>query len=244
MNRDVLMKQILLLVVLLGGLWVLLPLADAASNDHVASVPARLSWIPSGAPAGNLRPQQAVLSTITATPSTITPPSTVTATPSIMTSTPSTVTPTPSTITPTPSTITPTPSNATPGPSITIAAPTAVAVDFSVDRVAIQSTRKKRGKVLKKARAGANAYVAIYWTLRRAPVGSKPTTLFFGTLCKKKWKTGRLTGSRSSYPPRQYYATLPITLKKAGTYRIGGGVNVDGTMRAAGVAVIVGSRRC
>ena len=237
MNRDVLMKQILLLVVLLGGLWVLLPLADAASNDHVASVPARLSWIPSGAPAGNLRPQQAVLSTITATPSTITPPSTVTATPSIMTSTPSTVTPTPSTITPTPS-------NATPGPSITIAAPTAVAVDFSVDRVAIQSTRKKRGKVLKKARAGANAYVAIYWTLRRAPVGSKPTTLFFGTLCKKKWKTGRLTGSRSSYPPRQYYATLPITLKKAGTYRIGGGVNVDGTMRAAGVAVIVGSRRC
>jgi len=119
-----------------------------------------------------------------------------------------------------------------------------VTIDFSVDQAVIQSTSKKRGKVLKKARTGAKAYVAIYWSLRRAPVGSKPTTLFFGTLCKKKWKTGRLTGSRSSYPPGQYYAVLPITLKKAGTYRIAGGVDIHGTMHAAGAAVTVGGKQC
>jgi len=119
-----------------------------------------------------------------------------------------------------------------------------VTVDFSVDQVAIQSTSKKRGKALKKARTGAKAYVAIYWTLRRAPAGSKPTTLFFGTLCKKTWKTGRATGRLSSYPPKQYYASLPITLKTAGTYRIAGGVDIHGTMRAAGAAVTVGGKHC
>lgn len=117
-------------------------------------------------------------------------------------------------------------------------------LDFSVDRVAIQSTSKMRGKVLKKTRTGARAYVAIYWTLRRAPVGLKPATLFFGTLCKKKWKTARLTGRRLSYPPGQYYAALPITLKKAGTYRIAGGVDIRGTMHAAGAAVTVGGKHC
>ncbi len=119
-----------------------------------------------------------------------------------------------------------------------------VTLDFSVDRVVIQSTSKKRGKILKKARKGARAYVAIYWTLRRAPIGSKPTPLFFGTLCKKKWKAGRVTGSRSSYPPGQYYAALPITLKKAGTYRIAGGVDIRGTVYAAGAAVTVGGKHC
>ena len=238
------MKRTLLLTAALSSLWLLLPLAHAAGNDHAPSLPARSALRPFWLSGRTMLPQQAMPPPSTATPPITLTPSTITTTLPPITLTPSTITLTPSTITPTPSTITPTSSNATPVPSSTIAPPTPVTVDFSVDQVAIQSTSKKRGKALKKTRTGAKAYVAIYWTLRRAPAGSKPTTLFFGTLCKKTWKTGRVTGRRSSYPPTQYYAALPITLEKAGTYRIAGGVDIHGTMRAAGAAVTVGGKHC